>query len=332
MSVPDLVVAGSLTVDNVRTAQGDLLPPRPGGNVIFAALGARLWSSSVGLVSRAGADYPAHALERLASLGLDLGGITRVDAPHGMNVAFNYAPDGSRIRVFPSTVMQAIPVAERGRFTDYTAAGLDARFTVWQAFSPDASDIPAGWVGRIGAAHLAAMPVSSHLSLAPALQPARVQLDSPWYDERRLDDALHPRLLLDLALLLPSEADLLIWRPGADPLVTAAGLARENARAVLVKRGSAGAVLIGADGQQSAHWPAIPVPVVDLTGAGDAFCGGFLAGFAASGDWLEAGAHGTVSASFAIGGIGNDALFDPDPAEAARRLAWVRTNMTRYEG
>lgn len=37
MSVPDLVVAGSLTVDNVRTAQGDLLPPRPGGNVIFAA-------------------------------------------------------------------------------------------------------------------------------------------------------------------------------------------------------------------------------------------------------------------------------------------------------
>ena len=99
---PGLLVAGSLTVDNVRTADGVLLPPRPGGNVIFAALGARLWSNAIGLVSRAGADYPAGALDRLAARGLDLAGITRVDAPHGMNVAFSYAPDGSRIRIFPA--------------------------------------------------------------------------------------------------------------------------------------------------------------------------------------------------------------------------------------
>ena len=328
MSVPDLLVAGSLTIDNVRTANGDLLPPRPGGNVIFAALGARLWSDAVGLVSRAGADYPAGALERLTSLGLDLSGITRVDAPHGLNVAFNYAADGSRIRVFPPAIMQSIPLHERGRFMDYTAAGLEARFAVWQAFSPDASDIPVAWAGRVGAAHLAAMPVSSHLSLARALQPARVQLDSPWYDERAMHVPVHQRLLADLAILMPSEADLLIWRPEMDPLVTAADLARENSRPVLVKRGSEGAILIGVDGRRKAHWPAIPAPVIDLTGAGDAFCGGFLAGFAATGDWSQAGAHGTVSASFAIGGIGTDALFEVDPTEAARRLAWARSHMT----
>ena len=131
---------------------------------------------------------------------------------------------------------------------------------------------------------------------------------------------------------MPSEADLLTWRPGDDPLVTAANLARENDRPVLVKRGSEGAILIGADGRRKLHWPAIPVPVIDLTGAGDAFCGGFLAGFAATGDWLQAGARGTVSASFAIGGIGTDALFEIDPTEAARRLTWVRNNMTKTEG
>ena len=328
---PGLLVAGSLTLDNVRTADGVLLPPRPGGNVIFAALGARLWSNAVGLVSRAGADYPADALDRLAARGLDLAGITRVDAPHGMNVAFSYAPDGSRIRIFPPAIMQSIPPAERARFTDYTAAGPATRFAIWQVFSPDASDIPPTWLGRIAAAHLAAMPVTSHLSLAPALRPARVQLDSPWYDERAMHVPLHSKLLADLALLMPSEADLLIWRPQTPPLTTAADLARENDRPVLVKRGSDGAVLIGPEGRHKAHWPAFPLPIVDLTGAGDAFCGGFLAGLAATGDWLQAGAHGTVSASFAIGGIGTDALFAPDPAEASRRLAWVRDHMTKTE-
>lgn len=119
---------------------------------------------------------------------------------------------------------------------------------------------------------------------------------------------MHPALFADIALLMPSEADLLVWRPNARPLDTAAGLARANARPVLVKRGSQGAVLLGEDGTPKVRWPAVAVPVIDLTGAGDAFCGGFLAGFAASGDWAEAGACGTVSASFAVGGIGIDGL------------------------
>ena len=225
MSAPALLIAGSLTIDNVRTAAGDLLPRRPGGNVVFAALGARLWSFSIGLVSRAGANYPAGALETLAALGLDLGGITRVDAPHGMNVAFNYAPDGSRVRIFPPEVTAAIPEAERPRFTDYGAAGPQARFATWHAFSPDASDIPAAWLRRVRAAHCAAMPVQSHLSLAAALTPDWVQVDSPWYDERAPDVDFHTPLLAGLAMLLSSEADCLVWRPQAPPLATAAALA-----------------------------------------------------------------------------------------------------------
>ena len=330
MSAPALLIAGSLTIDNVRTAGGDLLPRRPGGNVVFAALGARLWSGSIGLVARAGTDYPAGALEDLAALGLDLGGITRTGTPHGMNVAFSYAPDGSRVRIFPPEIMAEIPDAERARFTDYGAAGSQARFATWLAFSPDASDIPPAWLGRIRAAHCAAMPVQSHLSLAGALAPARVQVDSPWYDERAPAVDFHTKLLAGIAMLLPSEADCLVWRPaGGASLETAAALAREASRPILVKRGSEGAVLLGTDGQPVMAWPACPVTVIDPTGAGDAFCGGFLAGLDRFADLAQAGACGTVSASFAVGGEGTDGLLRADPAEAARRLAWVLNNMER---
>ena len=322
-AAPALLVCGSLTIDNVRTADGTLLPRRAGGNVIFAALGARLWSSSIGLVSRAGRDYPREALTRMRGLGFDLAGIARIDAPHGMNVAFSYAADGSRVRVFPPDIMAAIPQPDRARFTDYTAAGLGARFATWLAFSPTDADIPAGWVRGARAAHLAAMPVQRHQSLVGALTGMRVQIDSPWYDERTPGQDFHTKLLPGIDLLLPSEADLLLWRPQRPPLETAAALARQTRQRVLVKQGSEGAVLLDRDGELECRWPALPVPVIDLTGAGDAFCGGFLAGFDASGDVEHAGACGTVSASFAIGGVGTDGLLAIDRAEASRRLDWV---------
>ncbi len=39
-------------------------------------------------------------------------------------------------------------------------------------------------------------------------------------------------------------------------------------------------------------------PIVDVTGAGNAYCGGFVVGLARSGDLLQAGCSGAVSASF----------------------------------
>ena len=51
----------------------------------------------------------------------------------------------------------------------------------------------------------------------------------------------------------------------------------------------------------------MPVDTVDTIGAGDAYCGGFLAGLVETGDPLEAGLRGTVSASFAVQGYGAQA-------------------------
>jgi ribokinase len=70
--------------------------------------------------------------------------------------------------------------------------------------------------------------------------------------------------------------------------------------------------------------PALPIRTVDSIGAGDAYCGGFLAGLVETVDPLEAGFRGTVSASLAIEDYGAQAGMNPDPVEVARRLAAVR--------
>ena len=60
--------------------------------------------------------------------------------------------------------------------------------------------------------------------------------------------------------------------------------------------------------------------VIDVTGAGDAFCGGFAAGLALGLDAVEAARRGVVSAGFAVAGFSSIRLASLSPADAARRL------------
>lgn len=78
-----------------------------------------------------------------------------------------------------------------------------------------------------------------------------------------------------------SVEDLAYLLPDHDPLSAAAVLVRRGARAVLVTAGGDGVRVVTAAGEQIV--PVAPVAVVDTIGAGDAFVGGFLAWWVASG-------------------------------------------------
>ena len=106
---PDLVVLGCLTLDSVMTSAGDCLPQTFGGNVIYSALGARIWNDRVGAVSRYGTGYPEAAFDLLRSRGINTDGIRHVGSPHGRQIAFCYTEDGSRTRMFPPEVIARIP-------------------------------------------------------------------------------------------------------------------------------------------------------------------------------------------------------------------------------
>jgi ribokinase len=70
--------------------------------------------------------------------------------------------------------------------------------------------------------------------------------------------------------------------------------------------------------------PAYPANVVDPTGAGDAFCGGFLAGYRKTFDPLESVLYGNISASLVIEGQGPLYAMDALPGLAEARLNALR--------
>ena len=325
---PELIVYGCLTLDNVVTAEGVRLPQVFAGNALYAALGARVWNDSVGVVSRAGVNYPSACFDLLDHLGVAHEGVRRSPASHGRNMAFVYSPDGSRSRRIPAEIMAAIPAEERDRFLD-TTLQPDAR-EKWLAFSPNADDTPEDWWSATKGVHCAAIPMARQATIVAAARSRAArdvwaQIDSPWQDKAAQGRESDTGLLADLDALLPSEADLADYCAGVPPAQVVRTLLAVGAKRIILKRGGEGCDIYGSDGA-TIHVPVVSVRAVDPTGAGDAFCGGFLAGVCATGDVLMAARQGAVSASFAIERNGLDGLARADRREAAARLSSLVQN------
>jgi sugar/nucleoside kinase (ribokinase family) len=117
------------------------------------------------------------------------------------------------------------------------------------------------------------------------------------------DELIDRRLYVDLSFLrratafLPSEAEIVrIWRPpnmGVWLRETASRL-KCHMRA---KLGELGSVICDAETGVLIHTPAHPVRIVDTTGAGDGYCGGFVAGLVTGRPLAECAAMRTISAS-----------------------------------
>ena len=323
MTGPQLVIMGNLTTDNVVTAEGECLPQTFGGNCLYSALGARVWSERVGVVSRYGLGYSEEPFERLRSLGVDTSGIRALDAPHGRNVAFAYRADGSRTRAFPPEVIARIPAAERARFIDTSLlSDADER---WRQFAPDGEDVPPDWWSTVVAVHCAMMPVSKHLQIAATVRAKRdvavwLQIDSPWHDHRAPEVGHATNLFRQIDAVLPSEADVEAYRPGEPVEETVRAMLDDGAKMVVLKMGPAGCSIFERGRGLIAEIPVVPVIARDPTGAGDAFCGGFLAGMQISGEVATAARYGAVSASFAVEAPGLAGLIKCSRPEANDRL------------
>ena len=92
---------------------------------------------------------------------------------------------------------------------------------------------------------------------------------------------------------------------------------------VALRMGARGSLVATAGGEVYTV-PAVPTNVVDTTGAGDAYCGGFLVALGSGMDAAEAGARAAVSASFAIEQFGVPIFDEQTQVEAERRLTWAR--------
>jgi ribokinase len=328
--IPDLVTVGGLTVDNVIAADGRVALARAGGNGAYSAVGALMWQPRVGLVSAAVATYPRETINRLESGGVDLGGVAWSDAHLAACNWFIYDESGRREEGLTSPPEA---LAEAGFPTRQLSAGQIAR---WREMligrdAPDevsysefrnrhplsAKQIPQGWHAARGVLLAPSQP-DVMLAMLDHFGPGggMVIADPGWQlADRRLDD-IAP-LLARLDAFLPSEVELRALVPDTGLAEALAVLAGYCPGALAVKLGAAGALVWDRVRRTPVQVPAAPATTVDPTGAGDSFCGGFLAGFVETGDPVQAARFGAISAAQIVQHFGADGALPAD--RAARR-------------
>jgi ribokinase len=293
-SPPDLVLVGNLLVDDIVLAGSRTLLGEPGGAVLHAALAASLWNCRVGIVSVTGSDYPQHALDTLAARGVDLAGIRPLGRPGG-RAWLLHEPSARRVIHH----LDRPPHAE---------------------ISPTLADIPADWLTGRGF-HLAPMPLACQIDLARSLRrrPDRPFVSLDPFELVRDDSAAgwrEPLSLIDG--FFAGEDDL---RLSGDDEMVVRDLAGDRLRLLVLKRAARGGLLVDLHAGETHSWLPRANRVVDVTGAGDAFAGGFLAGWLTAGDIPQSIAQGVVSASFALEDWGGRGLARATSGEAQARLA-----------
>jgi len=296
-AVPRYGIIGGLTLDNVITADGRCFIAKPGGNTLWSALGAALWGGSVGIVSRAGTDYPDATLTGLAMRGVDVSGITRYRAPHRLRISYQHEANGGRRQPVPEAVLDRLPEAQRLAFVDTTIDSVARK-----GADPSFHDIPLHWLSAVVAWHVPLLPLATHRALVTELAAqtmAQVTSDCPNRIElSNLVEDMRPSLA-GIDVFLPSTSDLDVVHPDLAPVEVLDALLDAGARTIVLKCGAEGSLVADSLGRRY-RIPAFPVRVVDPTGAGDAFCGGFIVGLVTTGDPALAAVYGAVSASFAI--------------------------------
>ena len=325
----EIATVGGINVDCVVNADGAVACDQIGGNAVYAAVGARLWNSHVGIAGSVPRNYPADLLRQLRTSGVATDGIAIVDADVELQEWFFYRQDGSRIDHL---------LAPPGAFA---AAGLrpplDAEASrrwqdALQADKPQgrgygdfrrAHPVPAlpRAYAAIAGLHLAPYVASAQDGLAETgarfvtFDPSPALLAG---SRARLD-----RLLARIAAFLPSEKELRLIDDN-EPAVALSRLAERTPAIVAVKLGAAGSLIWDRVRGRAVAVPAVATTVRDPTGAGDAWCGGFLAGLVAGDSPIDAACRATVSASFAVEGFGALHGLSADHHQALDRFRALR--------
>jgi sugar/nucleoside kinase (ribokinase family) len=268
-----LLVVGSVALDTVETSTDRRVDVLGGAASFFSVAASFL--APVRLTGVVGSDFPEEHVALLRRHQIDLAGLERVPGR-----TFRWSGRYSRDFNLRTT--------------------LDTQLNVFQHFRPR---LPEAWRDS-PFVFLANIDPELQLDvLAQVTHPRFVACDTMnyWIEGKR--EALEKLLQrVDLLLLNDDEARLLAGQanlPAAARAIQALG-----PRAVVIKRGDAGALLFHQGGVFAA--PAFPLEtVVDPTGAGDSFAGGFMGWLARAsattpGDIRTAMILGSVLASFSV--------------------------------
>jgi len=323
------LLAGRLTRSFILLPGGEAVENLPGGSALHAAAGLAVWESGIGLIGRVGSDYSEEWLRLLDRWHLDRRGIRRLSDPLDVRSFHAYPDLETHLVDNPVNHYTRLGLPYPRELLGYVppSAQADSR-TQPTPFTIRQSDFPTDYLDAT-AAHICPLDFLSHTLLPPTfrqgnihtitLDPAEGYMTPAFWDDM-------PVILSGLTAFLPSEEKLTALFQGRtiDPWEMLEALADWGCEISVMKRGSRGQYLYERASRRRWVIPAYPARVRDLTGAGDAFCGGFLAGFAATYDPLESVLQGNISASLVVENPSPFYAMDVMPGLARARLDSLR--------
>ena len=270
-----VLVVGSVGYDSVRTRAGSREDALGGSGAFFSVSCSNF--APVSLVGVVGDDFRDSDVELLESHGVDISGLDRAE---GETFRWRGVYDAEDMNI---------------RTT------LETRLNVFGNFAPMLSE------GHRAAPYLFLANIAPSLQLDVLRQmerrPHLVALDTmDYWIERSGQELVDAIKQSDVVFMDEREAKS--FARASNAANAARAIHALGARTVVVKRGEYGALLFH-DGAAFAA-PALPLDrVVDPTGAGDAFAGGFMGYLSATGDLREEGfrratAAGAVMGAFAV--------------------------------
>lgn len=292
-----LLAVGTVAFDDIETPFGRA-EKVVGGACTYIALAASYFTSPVQVVSVVGDDFPTETLDYLKARGADLEGLQIRQGEKSFFWAGRYHSNMN------------------GRDT------LDTQLNVLATFDPV---LPASYrntqflmLGNL--TPQVQMRVIEQMEMPPRM----IALDTMnfWMDIA-LDDLLRVIRKIDVLIINDEEARQL---SGEHSLLKAAKVIHDmGPKNLVIKKGEHGALLFHAG--QMFYAPALPLAeVVDPTGAGDTFAGGFMGWIAKTGDtsfdnMKRAVIYGSAMASFCVEKFSVERLQELTPEMIEDRVA-----------
>jgi sugar/nucleoside kinase (ribokinase family) len=322
---PDFLVFGLLTREYLLPATGEPRLDTPGGNLLYAASGLRIWEPNVGLVARVGDDYPPEWIAEASRHGFDTSGIRVVSKKLDLRDFVSYTES-----LEPSHINPITHFARRGMTFPKALLGYQPpnERKIDEEGVLNVSDIPDQYL-TARAALLCPMGLVPQTQLIAGMKRGQVHTfalePAPSTMTPKARRVL-PALLNGVTIFLTSQEALknLFWGDTHDLWKMAEMVSVYGPEYVVIKCGESGQLLYDVKTKRKWEVPAYPSRVSDPTGVGDAFNGGFLAGYCKGYDPIEGVLYGNISASLKIEGSGAYYPLDVMPGLAEARVNVLR--------
>ncbi len=286
----EILIYGKIIIDSIGLHDGTIVRGVLGGGGPQATFGARLWTEAgaVGLLSRAGTDLESVHRHTLEDLAINLDGIAFYDdLPTLRGTLMAYDSQGYMIPA------------------DETSRPVEHQENWGRMLSRPLALPPSYRAPRV--VHLVTE-YADELMVVTALalreQGALVSLE-PLIDCRAWSNrAAMVALLRHVDVVTPDWPSASRIAGSTDPRQVVAYWSHLGPQVIAVRHGQHGSYVWDGDRNAAWHIPAVPVTVVDPTGAGNSYGGGLCAGWLETGDARTAATFGAVAASFLVERVG----------------------------